>query len=401
MRDYHGIGRLIQEAVDGRSLGGASVCVIKDGEVKLLEGFGSDKADSIYKIYSMTKLFTSTVTFQLVEEGVVQLDDPVAKYFPEFEKHLVYTPAGSVEVERTPLTVQHLLNMTSGIPYPFDGTASQKRMAQLEADEIAHAKAGILYTTRSACAAMASVPGDFEPGKGWEYGAGADLLGGVLEVATGKTLDVLYRERIFAPLGMNDTDFCVPVEKVGRAAGQYHRDPIYQYVSQVETPIRDARNEDVITFMAPCAKIDTVPPAFLAGGGGGYSTAEDYSKLLQMLVGRGTLGDVRLLKPETVDFMSTPQLNDQQLAAKAADGVGMCVPGYSYSNLLRILVDPAQARVLGVGGNMGEFGWDGAGGNFCLVDPSQNLTAVFMMQAFECGEPILRRKLYQAIVEKD
>jgi CubicO group peptidase (beta-lactamase class C family) len=77
------------------------------------------------------------------------------------------------------------------------------------------------------------------------------------------------------------------------------------------------------------------------------------------------------------------------------------VPGYSYSNLLRILVDPSQARVLGVGGNAGEYGWDGAGGNFCLVDPSQNLTAVFMMQAFECGEPILRRKLYQAIVEKD
>ncbi|MCH3942310.1 MAG: serine hydrolase [Atopobiaceae bacterium] len=398
MQDYHGIGRLIQEAVDGGSLGGASICVIRDGEVKILGGYGCDGADSIYKIYSMTKLFTSTVTFQLVEEGVIALGDPVAKYLPEFASHLVYAPDGTVEVERTPLTIQHLLNMTSGIPYPFDGTPSQRRMAELEADEIARAKAGIPFTTRSACAAMASVPGDFEPGRGWEYGAGADLLGGVLEVATGKTLEALFRERVFEPLGMADTGFYVAPEKLGRVAGQFHRDPAYQYVSRVETPARDGAGQDILTFMAPSDKVDVETPAFLSGGGGCYSTAEDYSKLLQMLLNKGSLDGVRLLRPETVEFMATPQLTEEQLAAKAADGVGMCVPGYSYSNLLRILIDPSQARVLGVGGNVGEFGWDGAGGNFCLVDPSEGVTAVFMMQAYECGEPILRRSLYRAIV---
>lgn len=398
---YHDISQIINEHIEAQTIGGASICVVKDGEVKICEGYGADKVDSIYKIYSMTKLFTSVVTFTLVEDGTIALDDPVAKYIPEFENHLVYNAEGCVEVEKTPLTIQHLLNMTSGIPYPFPGSDAQKRMMALEADEIARAKAGIPFTTLSACAAMAQVPGDFEPGRGWEYGAGADLLGGVLEAATGKSLDALYEERLFGPLGMVDTGFCVPIEKADRVATEWHRDPLFTTVEQVETPLREKKSDDVLTFMAPFNTIDVVPPSFLAGGGGGYSTAADYARFLQMLLNGGELDGVRILKPETVEFMHTPQLNEEQLAAKARDGVGMGVPGYSYSNLLRILVNPSEAKALGVNGHVGEYGWDGAGGNFCLVDPAINLVAVFHMQNFEGAEPVLRRRLYKAIVAED
>ena len=397
---YHNISEIINGAIEAESLGGASICVIKDGEVKILEGYGTDKADSIYKCYSMTKLFTSVVAFTLVEDGTIALDDPVAKYFPEFENHLVYNAEGGVEVEKTTLTIQHLLNMTSGIPYPFPVTDAQKRLGMLEADEFARAKAGIPFTTRSACAAMAQVPGDFEPGKGWEYGAGADLLGGVMEVATGKTLDVLYEERLFGPLGMSDSGWYVPVEKAGRMAAAWHRNG-FGRVERAEQPLRTRKGDDVISFQALSNMVDVEPACFLGGGGGCYSTASDYARMLQMLLNGGELDGVRILKQETVEFMHTPQLDEAQYTAKERDMVGSGVPGYSYSNLLRILVEPEKAQALGVNGHAGEYGWDGAGGNFCLVDPAINLVAVFHMQNFEGPEPILRRRLYKAIVAED
>lgn len=398
---WHNVSEIIQEHIDARTVGGAAVCILRDGEVKVCEGFGADRSDSIYKIYSMTKLFTSVITLQLAEEGVLALCDPVAKYLPEFKDHLVYDTEGQVEVEKTPLTIQHLLNMTSGIPYPFPGTEAQRRMMELEAGEVALANAGHPFTTVSACKAMAQVPGGFEPGKSWDYGAGADLLGGVLEVATGMTLDVLYQQRLFGPLRMTDTGFCIPVEKVGRAATQWHRHPRFTYAERDDTYVRSSQNVEYLTYMAPSNGIDTVPPAFLAAGGGCYSTASDYARFLQMLLNEGELNGVRVLKPETVRFMRTPQLSDEQLAAKSANQVGAGQPGYSYSNLVRILVDPSQARALGVNGHVGEFGWDGAGGNFNLVDPESNTAAVFMMHNYEGSEPVLRRRLYMAIVADD
>lgn len=398
--NWHDLSRIISDSIASGDLGGASICVIKDGETKILEGYGTDAADSIYKCYSMTKLFTSVCCFTLVEDGTLSLDDPVAKYLPEFENHLVYNAEGQVEVEKTPLTIQHLLNMTSGIPYPFPGTAAQQRMVQLEADEFARAKAGIPFDTLSACRAMASVPGDFEPGKGWEYSAGADLLGGVMQAATGKTLDVLYEERVFGPLGMKDSGWCVPMEKTERMAAAWHRNG-FGRVERAEQLLRTKKGDDVISFQALSNMVDVEPACFLGGGGGCYSTAEDYCRLLQMLLNEGELDDVRVLKPETVKFMHTPQLSAEQYAAKERDGVGAGVPGYSYSNLLRILVEPEKAQVLGVDGHVGEYGWDGAGGNFCLVDPEANLVACFMMQNFEGPEPILRRRLYRAIVAED
>lgn len=400
MNSWHNLSEIINGAIEAESLGGASLCVIKDGEVKILEGYGTDAADSIYKCYSMTKLFTSVCCFTLVEDGTIALDDPVAKYIPEFKNHIVYNAEGGVEVEKTPLTIQHLLNMTSGIPYPFPGSDAQKRMMQLEADEFARAAAGIPFDTLSACRAMAQVPGDFEPGRGWEYSAGADLLGGVMQAATGKTLDVLYEERVFGPLGMHDSGWCVPQEKADRMAAAWHRNG-FGRVERAEQPLRTSKGDDVISFQALSNMVDVEPACFLGGGGGCYSTASDYCRLMQMLLNGGELDGVRVLKPETVEFMRTPQLTDEQLAAKEADGVGMGVPGYSYSNLLRILTEPEKAQALGVNGHVGEFGWDGAGGNFCLADPEANLVAVFMMQTFEGPEPILRRHLYKAIVAED
>ena len=173
----------------------------------------------------------------------------------------------------------------------------------------------------------------------------------------------------------------------------------------MERPVRTTRASNYFCFPFDPA-IDTVPPAFLAGGGGVQSTAADYAKLLQMLLDEGTYTRedgtrVQILRPETVRFMRTNQLTDEVRATMAENGVGANVPGYGYSNLFRILVAPNEARVLGVGGHAGEYGWDGASGNFCLIDPEANLVAVFQMHCYQGGEPIFRRKLYRAIVAED
>jgi len=194
-------------------MGGASITIIENGKAVLCEGYGADEADDIFRLFSMTKISTAVAAFQLIEKGVLSLDDPVSKWILEWKNHLVFDANGNVSVCEVPITIQHCLNMTSGVPYPGDDTPGGIRMAQLEADVFARTAAGQRLTTLDMCRLMALVPGNFVPGTRWEYGASADLLGGILEVATGKTLDVLYEEQIYGPLGMTDTAFCIPQDK--------------------------------------------------------------------------------------------------------------------------------------------------------------------------------------------
>lgn len=396
MIDSHDIAQLIQAEIDAQSLGGAVIRIVQDGALRMNRAFGADARDSIYRVFSMTKVVTAVATLALARRGALDLTAPVAHYIEEFAERRVLSPEGRLEPESRPVAIQDLLNMTSGIPYPGDQNPPQQRMAAVESDLLLEAERGQKVTTLDLCRRMAEVPGLFEPGTRWAYGASADLLGGVLEVASGMSLSRLFDELIFTPLGMNETGFFMSEHTVDRASAMFHRSPVTQVVTRVERTVRDEQGSD--SWMLPFNPgIDVREPHVLSGGGGLYSTAADMTRLHLMLLNEGTLDGARVLEADTVRFLRTPQLSRAARATIVDDPVGRSLPGYSYANLCRILDEPERAETLGVGGHPGEFGWDGAGGNFGLVDPHRNLVAVFMMHAFEGSEPILRRKLYRAI----
>ncbi|WP_261692615.1 serine hydrolase [Weissella confusa] len=182
-------------------------------------------------------------------------------------------------------------------------------------------------------------------------------------------------------------------------SGVFTRDTKFELVVRHNRPL--TKNPEAGYLTLPLHNnIDVVAPLYVAGGGSAYSTAEDYAVFGEMLRNNGHLDDVIILSEATVADMVTPSLTEKQMAFKNKDEVGMTVPGYNYSNLMRILTNPEQAKVLGVNGSIGEFGWDGAGGNFIVIDPSRELVAVFMMQDNAGPEPILRRALYKALMSE-
>lgn len=397
MTKWKTVQGLIQDAVDNQVIAGAAIHIVKDGETVLNAGFGQDKRDSIYRIYSLTKMVTVVAIYKLVEEGELQLTDSLAKYLPEFENHVHYDQNGELAIGRE-ITIKDLLNMTSGMSYPGEDSQSAIRMTEFEQEVALKMKDGRKYSTKELMNLVASVPGEFEAGTDWGYGISADILGGIIEVVTGQTLSQFFEEEIFKPLGMHDTGFFVPKEKLNRMSVITRRHSGLQYVDTFE---RKAIETDVTDYLTlPFVyDVNTVEPQFLSGGGGLYSTAQDFSKLAQCLLNFGRYAEGQLLQEDTIKEMTQLPSEDSFYSAVHDKAVGNGIPGYSYRNLLRILAHPDEAKVLGVGGNTGEFGWDGAGGNFVVIDPIDNVSVVFMMQDLHAAEPILRRNIYRTIFQ--
>ena len=196
---------------------------------------------------------------------------------------------------------------------------------------------------------VGQLPLAFEPGERWMYGFSIDILGAVLEALTGKTLGEYLKENIFDPLGMKDTGFYVPQEKFDRIATLYH--------------INEGLKPEERWFC-------TEKPSFESGGGGLYSSLHDYSRFAQMLLHGGTLDGVRILGRKTVDLISTDHLTPEQRKGDSWD----TQRGYGYGLGVRVLTNPELA---GINGSVGEWGWDGAFGNWFCVDPKENLTCVY------------------------
>ncbi|BCN29803.1 serine hydrolase domain-containing protein [Anaeromicropila herbilytica] len=375
---------VIQQEIDSNSIAGASLLVIHNNEEVYRETFGfADKEnkkpiakDTIFRLYSMTKPVTSVASMILYERGLLDLNAPVSKYLDGFKNQKVYTEQGLVDVTRE-VTIQDLLNMTSGVVYPdgsyYVGTLMQELYDEVDRKE----NSGERVDTLTFCNQIGQKPLEFQPGECWRYGASADIMGAVIEVITGKKFSQYLQDEIFTPLGMVDTGFYVPEEKLNRFS------LIYEYKDDVKNIVPFDWN-----FLG--LRDYSTPPAFESGGAGLVSTIDDYSKFTSMLVNHGIYNGVRILGKKTIEYISTNQLTDIQ--AKGYNWPQL--QGYGYANLMRTMINKELAKS---NGSIGEYGWDGWAGNYFFIDPKENLIMIYMIQ--KCGgtNPEVTNKLRSII----
>jgi CubicO group peptidase (beta-lactamase class C family) len=396
------IGQLLQETVTARQIAGASAAVIRKGQVAYFVTVGQQDveantpltADTIFRIASMTKPITSVAALMLVDEGKLRVSDPVSKYTPEFKSLTVLVPKAADNKEAPPytlvpaereVTVHHLLTHTSGITY---GLFGKPHLSEL------YTKAGVsdgLIETPGTMAdnvrRLALTPLHNQPAAAWQYGLNTDVLGRVVEVAAGKTLDEFFRERIFAPLKMLDTSFVVPADKRGRLSALY--------TIGDDKMIRRVGNEPQragpVVYSATYSTQDG--SQYFSGGAGLSSTIGDFSRFAQMLLNGGELEGARLLKPETIALMTTNQVGDLKVdAGNHGDGFG-----YGFGVVTeRPGPRPADASAVG------SYGWGGMFYTYFWVDPQRQLIGVLMSQIYPSTHLKLReefqQRTYQALV---
>lgn len=383
-KNFDYLKSVLQEEINKGELNGAAIRVLQNNEIIYETELGfADKEkgvpigkDTIYRMFSMSKPFTAVAVMLLYERGLLNLLAPVSDYLEGFKNQKVDTEEGLVDVSR-PSTIQDLLNMTSGVVYPDASFEAGRRMEVLYAEVEALFHQGKPLNTVDFCNRIGKMPLEFQPGNRWRYGASADILGAVVEVVSGRKFSQFLQEEIFEPLGMVDTAFYVPKEKLERFSVNY------EYSSE-----RKRLEPFYGDFLAVFDYMS--PPAFESGGAGLVSTVEDYSRFASMLLNGGSYQGTRILGRKTVEYLARPQLNEQQATTFNWDSI----TGYNYGNLMRNLVDSAKAAS---NGSIGEFGWDGWTGNYFLVDPKEQLVMVYMIQRCGGTNPTMFRKLRSII----
>ncbi len=377
------LDELFGQEMQERRVLGASLLLEHKGKRFFQNVYGSDKEDSIYKVFSMTKPITTVAAMMLYEQGKLDLYDPVEKYLPGYSNMKVATPSGLVDA-RESITIRHCLNMTSGLVYPGTELLPEKMMAELQVQLYEKAvkarEEGKPLSNLDIINALGSIPLQFQPGEAWRYGISADVVGGIIEVVTGKPYGEYLQETIFEPLGMKDTGFYVPEEKIHRLAQMYSRTDEQGHLKEA-----DAAAYRWLNMYAP-----TKPPYIESAGGGLYSTLEDYSHFVQMLAAGGIYQGKRFLSRKTMAYMTRNQLNEKQLPTINFDSLY----GYGYGNFMRVMMDTGVAAS---NGSIGEYGWDGLPGTYFFVDPEEELMFVYMQQIEQGADQSLRRKMRQII----
>ena len=345
---------------------GAVILVARHGKIAYFEAVGyRDRAagapmtkDALFRIYSMTKPITSVAVMMLVEEGRLQIGDPVSRYLPELAKPKVGVekPDGSggkvLELVDAPreITVQDLLRHTSGYTYGGRGDTLVHRAYR-------EARIGSRDDTNAEMVAkLGKLPLLYAPGTRWEYGVSTDVLGRLVEVVSGQPLGVFFEERIFRPLGMTDTAFLVSEAKLGRAAQPWQR-------------------PDGPT-MTPRFAVG-VPARYQSGGGGLVGSTLDYLRFSTMLLNGGQLNGTRLLGRKTVEFMTADHLGAIPIEA----------PGVGFGLGFQVRRATGVARLPGT---QGEYGWAGNGGTLFWIDPQEQLIALYMVQVSDFDRVLLR-----------
>jgi CubicO group peptidase (beta-lactamase class C family) len=301
--------------------------------------------ETIFRVFSMTKPIVTVTAMKLVEEGKLSVDDPVSKYLPEYANLTVMQADGSSKPATTPMLVRHLMSHTSGLIYGFIQPNTPLGKLYAAAGEGDPSK-----TAREQAKIFAGLPLAAEPGAAWNYSRSTDVLGAVIEVASGQTLDVAVAERVTGPLGMTDTKFFQPKELSARFAQSKHNDPLYY---------------DYAT-----------PVPFLQGGGGISSTAEDYLRFAEMLRNDGEYRGVRIIKKETLDRMRQPETTEaMRKAGLFFPAMGPLANTMEFGLGFSLVTDDTKQRP----GN-GTFSWNGIAGTEFWVDPKNDLVMVFMIQ---------------------
>lgn len=377
------LGEILEESVAKNEIAGGNLCVMYKGKevyyaqagyANIAKGTKIER-DSLFRMYSMSKPITASAVMLLVERGVIDLLDPIGKYIPEYMHMKVATPSGDIEANR-PVTVKDCMNMTSGLTYGYDLEEANQDIMKLyqEVDERLYSEEPM--TTLEFARKLGKCRLVFQPGEHWRYGTSADVLGAVVEVASGMKYSEFLKKEFFEPLGMKDTDFRVAAESMCRLTTAYEEtaDGLIEYHGN---------------HLGICNHMDT-NIAFESGGAGLVSTIEDYKKFAQMLLQNGSYEGKQYLAPKTVEFMTTARLLPHQQEDLFWDNL----PGFTYGNLLRIMTDTS----LGVlNGSLGEYGWDGWLGPYLSNMPKEDVTFLLMVQKTGAGTFSLTRKLRNAL----
>jgi CubicO group peptidase (beta-lactamase class C family) len=366
------INQLVQRSIDAKEITGAVTVVSRKGRVVHFEAHGLMDAerntpmrrDGIFRMASMTKPVVGVAIMMALEEGKVRLSDPVARFIPEFKgsKVAIEIPAaggrgaGAGPAGQTPrapeiytvpatrdITVRDLLTHTSGLASGGAGSREANRLAPRDTSSNLGA-----YMPK-----LGPAPLDFQPGTQWRYSAlaGIETLGRIVEVVSGQTLDVVLKQRIFDPLGMKDTAFFPTDDRLPRVVSLYDRTPTG--LKKAETPAWLATK------------------TFFSGGGGLWSTADDYLQFAQMLVNGGELNGKRLLSPRTIALMASNHVGDLYAQAGAARR------GMGFGLTVEVVMDPIEANRRQ---SAGSFGWDGAFGTHFWVDPKEQIAGLLLIQ---------------------
>ncbi len=358
------INALLESYVAEGRIPGAAIQIVRDGRVVLHDAVGYQdrearipmQPDTIFRIASQTKAVVSVAILMLQEEGRLLIGDPVGKYLPEWQETTVAigNETGGYDVvpaERA-ITLRDLLTHTAGIGYGGGIAAEAWQAAGIQGWYFAHFEEPVRETIRR----MAALPMEAQPGAAFVYGYNTDVLGAVIEVVSGQSLDAFLKTRLFEPLDMVDTHFYLPAAKQDRLAVVYGVGPDGELV----------RTQEGSSMAGQGAYVDG-PRLSYSGGAGLLSTVRDYGRFLQMLAAGGTLDGVRLLSRNTVALMTTNHLADE-IPFRAGAGFGL---GFS------VTLDVGQS---GQPGSIGEFSWGGAYHTVYFVDPVEDLVFTYMTQ---------------------
>ena len=384
---------LMQTEVTENRVPGAVVLVARKGKIVYVDAVGfQDKPsakpmtrDAIFRAYSMTKPMVSVLTMMLVEEGRLQLNDPVSKFFPSMAKMSVLSNPADGNSERVPaarpITIHDLLRHTSGITYAeftrFTAIKGPYQEAGLFSSEVQGK--WITLTPQQQIDAVSKAPLLWQPGSTWEYSLSTDLLGRVLESITNQTLGALLEERLFKPLGMKDTSFLVPAAKVSRLAEPFRIDPLtgqpYYLVLDVTKPMGND-----------------------SGGAGISTTADDYLRFCQMMLNGGSFDGKRYLSRTTIALMTSDHLGPKVATPVQPGELLMGVQGYTFGLGFMVRQGPGMASVPG---SEGDYAWGGYGGTFFWIDPKEQVIGLLMAQTPGASRQYYRRMIktlvYQAI----
>lgn len=373
---------VIQAEIDAKQMPGAMVVVARKGAVVYSDAIGV-KRDAIFRAYSMTKPMTSVLAMMMVEEGKLQLADPVSKFLPALAQMQVLAnpadPASATVPAARQILVHDLLRHTSGLTYAEFTRSAAMRNAYISAGLFSTEvpSAWITLTPEQQVAAFAKAPLQWQPGSTWEYSLSTDLLGRVLEAVGKKPLSVMLDERLIKPLGMKDTAFVVPAEKQSRIAEPLAIDPLTQKPMAPMLDVTKVQGND-------------------AGGAGLVTTADDYLRFCQMLLNNGTLDGRRYLSRTTVALMTSDHLGPKVATPLQPGELLMGVQGYTFGLGFMVRQGPGMASVPG---SEGDYAWAGAGGTFFWIDPKEQVIGLLMAQTPGPARQYYRRMIKQLVYQ--
>jgi CubicO group peptidase (beta-lactamase class C family) len=384
------ITQAFSKEIADKKLPGAVMLVARDGKIIYEGTFGTltpggsaaMPKDAIFRIYSMTKPLMSVGLMLLVEDGLVELTDPVSKFLPAFKDMQVAGVEGDIAPAARPILIHDLLRHTAGLAYGEITKNPKVKDAYAAAGLV---KAGIEFDARDLTGSeevqrLARIPLVNQPGTTWEYSLAVDVQGRVIEAVTGKRAGDFLAERIFQPLRMLDTAFYVPQANLARLAAPFETDP----VSGKAFPVIDV------------SKV----PGNDSGGAGAVSTARDYLRFSQMLLNGGILEGARVMSPSTIKLMTSDHLATLVSNPQAPGELLLGSKGYTFG--LGFAVRLADG-IAGVPGSVGEYMWAGYGGTYFWVDPKERIAAVYMTQAPSpmraYYRKLLKQLVYQAITD--